>query len=310
MITLGEEPGQPKPPFNGSGWEAAFTAQRRRPSTVRKGKEIVLYARSWSSAQRALDLIQGCHQLIRGDPPVFSVHLVAHNDIEPAWMKPAERAAQVKELWSTGDIPLACAVAARASRHRRWNYAVAKYKFSLSVFSVHHIDQEPWRAPHLRLSSFPDDHVMFSHAIISAWSVVEDIKLTLQASQKNPSRLDGQWNPIVKDDLEKRLAGVGVDLGEPILWIARGPCRRIERRRSLPSGTMASWSAWTVRDSEIPIIDAIAYAEWLRSWVASHAVNELTGGLSPYDVINVQHVARRLLLEALGFWRWHEGEGG
>jgi hypothetical protein len=59
-------------------------------------------------------------------------------------------------------------------------------------------------------------------------------------------------------------------------------------------------------DSEIPVIDAIAYAEWLRSGVASHAVNDLTPVLSPYDVINVQHVARRLLLETLGFWRWSE----
>ncbi len=63
------------------------------------------------------------------------------------------------------------------------------------------------------------------------------------------------------------------------------------------------------QDSEIPIIDAIAYAEWLRSWVASHAVNELTGGLSPYDVVNVQHVARRLLLKTIGYWRWQEDYG-
>jgi len=144
---------------------------------------------------------------------------------------------------------------------------------------------------------------MLSYAIISSYSVVEDLKLTLQASSKNPSRINGKWNPAVKWDLEERLSKAGVDLKEPILWLARGPQRKIEKRREIPDGTNAPWSASIVRDTEIPIIDAIAYAEWLRSGVASHAVNDLTPVLSPYDVINAQHVARRLLLETLGSWR-------
>jgi hypothetical protein len=308
MITLGDEPYHPEPPFKGVGWKAGFAAQRRDPPLAYKGKEIVLYARSWPSAQRALDLIQGCHQLVVGDPPVFPDHLIAHNDSEPEWMKPEERTAQVRETWSTAGIPLACAVAARASCRRRWVYAVAKYKFSLSLYSVHHIDLEPWKAPHLAVSSFPGDHVMFSHAIISAYSVVEDLKLTVQASPQRPSRINGQWNPEVKQDLEDRLVNAGVDLHERILWTVRGPKRKIENRRALTGGTPAPWSAWIVRDSEVPIIDAIAYAGWLRSGVASHAANDLTSVLSPYDVINVQHVARRLLLETLGFWRWPEEE--
>jgi len=308
MITLGDEPYQPEPPFNGVGWKADVALQRRDPPLVCKGKEIVLYASSWPSAQRALDLIVGCHRLITGDPPVFPIQSIAHNDSEPLWMKPQERKAQVKETWSTAGVPLACAVAAKASRRRQWVYAVAKYKFSLSLYSVYHVDLEPWRAPHLAVSPFPGDHVMFSHAIISAYSVVEDLKLTLQASSKNPSRINGEWNPVVKKDLEERLTRAGIDLGEPILWTARGPQRKIEKRRALPDGTMAPWSAWIVRDSEIPIIDAIAYAEWLRSGIASHGVKDLTGVLSPYDVINVQHVARRLLLETLGFWVWREEE--
>jgi len=302
IISLGNEPFQPKPPFRGVGWEARLAAQRRRPPSVCGGKEIILFANTWLVAQRALDLIDGCHQLLLGEPPIFPFHLLAHNDSEPEWMKPQQRAAQAQELWSTTNIPLACSLAARASRRRRWVYAVAKYKFSLSLYSVHHVDLEPWKAPHLPISSFPSDHVMFCHAIISAYSVVEDLKLSVQASQKTPSRINGKWNPVVQADLENRLATAGIDIGEPILWTVRGPQRRIERRRKLPDGTTAPWSASIVRDTDIPIIDAIAYSEWLRSWVASHAVNDLTAVLSPYDVINVQHVARRLLLGTLGFW--------
>lgn len=302
---MGKEPYQPAPPFKGAGWIAETTRQRRDPAFVRGGKEIVLQATSWRAAQRALDLIAGCHQLIMAGPPVFASQPIANNDDEPEWMDPESKEVHANELWCTSNFPLACCIAGKASRRRRWTYAVAKYKFSLSTFSVHGVDQEP-RAVHLPISAFPDDHVKFAHAIISAYSVLEDLRVTVQASQAKPSRIRGKWNPEVKDDLERRLARTRINLGETILWAVRGPKRRIERRRSAPEGKLAPWSAWMVRDTEIPVVDAIAYAGWLRSKVAAHAVNDLTGALSPYDVINVQHVARRLLLETLGFWRWHE----
>ena len=305
MITCGDEARQPRPPFKGAGWKAHFAPQRRSPTRVFGGKEIVLHARTWFSAQRALDLIDGCHQLLRGDPPVFPVQLIAHNKIEPEWMEPEQRATHAKEIHSTTGFPLACSLAAKASHRRHWVYAVQKYKFSLSLYSVLHMDMEPWKARHLAVSSFPSDHIMFSHAIISAYSVVEELNLKVGASQGRPSRINGQWNPAVKADLEKRLKASGVDVSEPILWMMRGPRRKIESKRTLPPGDMAPWSARIVRDSEIPIIDAVAYAEWLRSCVASHGAKDLTSVLSPYDVANVQHVARRLLLESLGFWRWH-----
>ena len=308
LITIGDEPYQPKPPFKGAGWKASLAPQRRNPPTVYEGKEIVLWASSWASAQRALDLIYGCHQLVSGDPPDLPIHPIAHNDNEPDWMEPRQRKRQGQKTYSTADFPLACAVAAKSSRRRQWVYAVAKYKFSLSLYSVHLIDLEPWRSPHLAVSSLPGDHVMFSHAIISAYSVVEDLRLTVEASSEKPSRINGRWNPVVKKNLEERLTKAGVDLAEPFLWTARGPKRKIEKRRALPGGTMAPWSGWIVRDSEIPIVDAIAYAEWLRSRVASHGVKDLTRVLSPYDVINVQGLANRLLLETLGFWRWQEEE--
>lgn len=303
MVTLGDEPHQPTPPFNGAGWQAALSPQRKRRGTIQGGEEVVLYASSWASAQRALDLIHGCHLLLRGDPDPFDVRLIAHNAHEPTWMGENERKALSVNMHSTSNFPLACAVAAKASRRREWVYAVCKYKFSLSLYSVHGVDLEPG-LHHLPISSFPADHVMFSHAIISAYSVLEDMGLQVRASHSNPSQINGKWNPVVKQHLEQRLSRSGVDLGETLLWTVRGPTRKIEKRRPLPLGVKAPWSAWIVRDSEIEVLDAIAYAEWLRSCVASHGVKDLARVLSPYDVINVQHLARRLLLESLGFWRW------
>jgi len=134
MITSGDEPDQPEPPFKGVGWVADFVAQRRKPASIRNGKEIVLYADTWRSAQRALDLIYGCHQLLFGDPPVFPAQLIAHSDSEPTWMRSEQRESLTKQSVCTSAFPLACSVAAKASRKRRWVYAVAKYKFSLSLY--------------------------------------------------------------------------------------------------------------------------------------------------------------------------------
>lgn len=308
LITIGNERLEPKPPFEGAGWTATLAPQRRQPPRVYEGREVILHANSWASAQRALDLIDGCHQLLRGDPPIFPFHAIAHNPSEPEWMEKDQRETLAEKVWSTGGFSLACAVTAKASRRKKWVYAVAEYKFSQSLYSVHHVNLTPFRSPHLAVSSFPGDHVMFSHAIMSAYSAVEDLGLDLRASARTPSRIDGQWNPVVKHELEERLRKSHVDLAETTLWTVRGPRRRIEKKRPVPATARAPWAGWSVRDSELHITDAIAYASWLRSRVASHGVKELTRALSPYDVVNVQHLARRLLLESLGFWRIHEEE--
>jgi hypothetical protein len=56
----------------------------------------------------------------------------------------------------------------------------------------------------------------------------------------------------------------------------------------------------------VHIADAIAHASWLRSKVSSHKLKEdLLRALSAYDVTNVQHLARNLILESLGYLRNH-----
>ena len=58
-------------------------------------------------------------------------------------------------------------------------------------------------------------------------------------------------------------------------------------------------------DIYVKLIDAIAYASWLRSSVSAHRISRLSKSLTVYDVANIQHLARRLLLETLGFWNYH-----
>jgi len=303
LYTQGEEPFQSATPYNGAGWTADFEEPQRTPNIIKDGKEIVLIASSWASAQRALNLILACHQLLMGEREVFLIDQIAYNDSEPIWMENELRSVLKERHIGRYHFPLACAVAAKASRRRIWVYAIAEYRFSMSQYSEHNVDMEPWSAPHLPINSFPENHVLLSHAIMAAYAVIENLGLHVKASKEKPSMIKGLWNPQVKQDLEERISAAGINTSETLLWKIRGPKRRIEVCRPLPQGDKASWSYGMVRDTKIPLIDAIAYASWLRSRVAAHAVSSLTSGLSPYDVSNVQHVARRLLLEMLGFWR-------
>ena len=185
-----------------------------------------------------------------------------------------------------------------------WTYAVARYKFSVGLYSVHHMDMQPsYRIGH-PVSKHPDDHILFSHAILAAYSVVEELGLNVPAGHGRPSRIKGAWNPEVLADLEARLKQHRVGPDEEILWLVRGPATRIERRRPLPSGSAVSWTGWPVRDRRLPVVDAVAHGDYLRDRVVAHNTKDVTRSLTPYDVVNVQRLARFLLLSSLDMRVW------
>lgn len=55
--------------------------------------------------------------------------------------------------------------------------------------------------------------------------------MAVNASQKNPSKIEGEWNPKVKENLENRLKKAGINIEEPLVWERRGPKKSLEARR-------------------------------------------------------------------------------
>jgi hypothetical protein len=305
----------PKPPYNGAGWSARFEKASRKVVDGKelqfsKGNEVLINAKSWVTAQRALNLILASLYLVTGHPPILSEGegLVAHNDSEPQNLGHIEETPRNKRefaILATVDIPLACAMAAKVSRKTEFSYALFKYNFSITLFKSEIVDIDPFHSlQQFSYSPFHYDHILFSHCIISAYSVLEELGLEIRASQEKPSIINGEWNSQVKNDLENRLKNSGINLSEKLLWVMRGNPKKIELKKPPKIKSKMWWSRGNVRDAEIEIVDAILYASWLRSKVSSHKIKELTRYLTPYDVENVQHLARRLLLESLGFWRY------
>jgi hypothetical protein len=271
-----------------------------------QGRRIGILAPSELAAEKALNLIWSAYRLLDAGPTWCEYRPVLKSATRSRLAVP--NGVDFKNLGritvSAHNFPLACMIAAKASRRREFVYALAKYTLSASIHANDIVDLDPRHGEHMRLSPFPEDHVRFAYSIVTAYSVIEQLGLEVRASQKRPSMIKGEWNPLVKMDLEERLRHRGIDLAEQINWNVRGSVRRIERERPPRSQGKPTWVRYNVRDCYVNLIDAIADLSWLRSRVAAHRMGELAKVLSPYDVANGQQLARRLLLEALGFWHY------
>jgi hypothetical protein len=307
----------PPGPYKARGWVVSFEdepcqATSRRSATIDgksyPAKAVIIHAASRQRAQYAADTIHAALCLESGESPIFPRTTVVPADLDSAETDdtPQQGVAAPRDV-EVGRLPLACLIAVKASYRRAYQYALFKYLLSHHIFSTGTMDLDPsgWWPTRFVWDS-AEHHLCCAYAIVLAYSVLEELSLDLRASQKNPSRIGEEWNPTIKEELEARLKKAHIDLSETLLWILRDTPTRIERTRPPRIQLRAPWASLKVRDSEVALIDAIAYVSWLRSKVSAHKLRELAASLSYYDVTNAQHLARRLLLERLGFWRYQE----
>lgn len=273
--------------------------------------ELLIYAPDHSIAQRAANMILAAYALLEGQILVTDEITPLPLDLtELAALSNLERYREVNHM-TTSYLAEAAALAANISHRRIYTYALFKYFQSLRVASVPWIDTDPRYGQKYRVEKEPFAHVLFSQAIILAYSCLEELGLEPRPSRDSPTFINGSvWNPQVKADLEARLKAAGVDIDDNFNWTLRGGPTRVERKGRKMSGKKASWATGEVRDKDIPIVDAIAQARWLRHRVSAHKLSDLTRSLTIYDVSNVQFLARRLILETLGQWQriekhWH-----
>lgn len=270
--------------------------------------EIIIYAHSENRAQYIANMIMAAHCLYTGQ--VFTT------DVIKVFRKRAQTADEIAEQLLAGgrgyfgasNLPVSCLITSKASQRLAYQYAIFKYQLSCHTVLFNPLDLDPdgdWR-PGRAVSPLPEDHVYFAYAIITSYSVLEELSIEIRASEQRPSKLNGRWNPSVKEDLNQRLVKAGIDPSEHIVWNLRDTPTNIERVRQPILVQKAEWAYSKVRDGYIDLFEAIAYASWLRSRVSAHRLMEISRSLTIYDVANVQHLARHCLLQALGFWRYYE----
>lgn len=268
-----------------------------------KGLEVVIEARNQAIARTVAFLLRVASD-IRDGGSFFAdlagpLEIIECHPASARTLAPGRRATK-----STPNIPLDCMLAVKLARRRASIYAASKLWLSYQQVSIPGIDLDPTRSATLPKSPYPFDHVAYAQAIVLAYGVLEELGLDVRASIKNPSLINGVWNPVVQENLIKRLQDAGVDLREQYVWNLRAAKTRLERERPPRFVSKTPWSKWDVRDGFVEVVDAIAHVSWLRSKVSAHKSKyEFMRALSAYDVANAQYLARRLLLEAMGFWR-------
>lgn len=318
------------PPYTGKGWSVRLEPLEligrdsrqhiaHHGDTEETGKVVIIDSGSYVRAFAASRLIHAAHCVLDGSNIVHEltddIGIVPYpvDRIFVAELGSHENQKFIAEkMVSCSKTPLACMLAAKVSFRRCRQYALFKLYHSYRQHSTWFTDLDPSNPVMLPRSELPEDHVAFAQAITLAYGVIEELGLEVRASSSRPSRNKvGNWTPQVKQDLENRLTKANIQVSDTITWNIRGPRTRLEKgRRTKPVGK-ALWAYGMIRDVEIQLIDAIADLSWLRSEIAAHKYSdrkegELVSLLSPYDVSNAQFLARRLLLESLGFWCYWE----
>lgn len=258
--------------------------------------EIMIRATTEQRARQAVILLCSAIDVLQGSAMGY------FDPMEDVQIRLSGAKQDTPSFFSTSGITAACRFAALVSR-ASLSYAMHKLAYSYRSAGAHHMDMHPRYSPHqFRVQKEPLAHVHIANAVTLAYSAIEEMQLELRASRENPSRLkDGSWNPVVLNELKQRLRKAKVDIDDPFIWTIRGPKTRIERSRQIPSIGKTKWTYGLVRDREVSVADALAYASWLRSTTTTHRFTKTSASLTVCDAYNVQLLARRLLMERFGF---------
>ncbi|MBL7854802.1 MAG: hypothetical protein JNL17_10405 [Cyclobacteriaceae bacterium] len=215
--------------------------------------------------------------------------------------------------FSSNSIPEYFYLAILASKDYKLENAIIKFQISTQLYSMHNMDLQggiDWKT-----TDYPFIQMRFAYAIISAFSVVEELGLSVnvKVSPSGRSKLDGgEWDEKVLNDLTGRLINTGINLNENISWMIRGEATKTERVRPIKVIKKADWAhhesheygdLLKVEDGFVSIPDAINHISFLRSKISSHAVGRRIMDLSVFDVANAQFLARRLILERAKIWK-------
>ncbi|MGL6075768.1 MAG: hypothetical protein ACRC8S_16550 [Fimbriiglobus sp.] len=193
--------------FKRPGWRIEFVKSKMTSSAL----EIQIVARSMDTAKRVASNIFSAMTLLHGGSKSLP---------ESSLYEISDRLPQTS--FSAPGFPAACQIATKISAEQDLEYALAKYRLSCDVSSFSCDELNPDKIERIPCWTWPEDHVRLATAIVLAYSVLEQIKLEIRATTTNPSSIDGQWNPVVKSELEKRLEDAGVSLKDEVAWCIRG----------------------------------------------------------------------------------------
>lgn len=277
------------------------------------GQLVVVQADKECLATNVVHLACACHDVIEGNPgeriglrPAFEIP-TDREDRESVFRNVFQTRGYFDKFYCSRLIPVAAQMAATAWPNKSLVYAIHKLARSLAEESITWWSTHPYHGQVFEKESTEHSHhVTTSIAINLAFSAIEELELQVKSSQKKPRFTDnetGRWNQTVLDETEKRLVDSGIDPEETIEWVLRGHETlaedHIKPNLGIPSPSSVNRN---VRDVTLTLPEALHFCSYIRNFMTAHRFREVTECLGPYEVHNVQSVARKLILQKSGFW--------
>lgn len=317
----------PKQPYLGRGWHVELERTRRSIATEmqwveldekrlirsidttqvgKKGRgeivsfpELVICAPDFNAAQHALQLIIATTSICQTALYLPEDHVAVPVDRKECEWYESRQMLLPRAGIQTSGLAAAARLAARASLTRRHQYAIWKAFSSFRLVPISFSSTHPSYGDWFGVEKAPRLHAEFGAAISLAYSSIEELGLELRSLNDKPTRKNGDWDPVAKADVEARLSSAGIPLEKDVTWLVRNSPTRIERASPPPKGKRASWVRRGVRDRHTSLLEALAQARWMRSRAGAHGSSTLSKSLTAYDVLNVQGLARYLIMCSL-----------
>ncbi|OAB39055.1 hypothetical protein PMSD_03745 [Paenibacillus macquariensis subsp. defensor] len=200
---------------------------------------------------------------------------------------------------------LGCLIALHSWKHEELIYSIEKFRFSISLdYFTPHSSHPRYGMMFSNSPTIYRSHVTASYALFTAYSIIEELGLEIRSSSDKKRFIDNQWNPIVKDDILGRLKKIGITDEDNIYWLQRGEPTEFQINIKPKLGIDSEYNIYEgVRDLKLKIYEALHYASYIRNFFVAHKFSKTTKYISPYDVNNIQCLARFLLLNRYGLWK-------
>lgn len=269
----------------------------------KRAYELIIYAPNEKIAQDINNLIDGGKLLAYPN--------ILHSPSSPL-VSDIQHKGVLYEYYRQKDINenmlFACLIASKSWGNTNLIYSIEKYKFSLQLDSITPHSASPIYGQVFSVESGGYNyHVKAAYAFLSAYSIIEELKLDIRSSDKKHRFINNEWNPDVKNDLIKRLSEIGIDETETINFVIRGtPNKIFQNVKNKFSSDSEYNDNVIVNDQKMKIYDAIHYCSYVRNFFIGHKFNEIVSSFTPYDIHNVQMLARRLILGKLDLWNFDE----
>ncbi|WP_289037769.1 hypothetical protein [uncultured Zobellia sp.] len=272
--------------------------------------ELIIQSESEEHTEDLLSIIHG-GMLLAYPEPSLTNHFTFITEIDEAdetYEKMYLEQSFKNNFKRLENLGFGCQLANVIINEKKSIYALEKYKVSLELSSFTPHSANPiYGQVFKNYDVRHQNHTRSAFAIISAFSVIEELGLEIRSSSKKPRFTDknkGTWNEKVLKNIEERLEKSGISNDMTFDWIYRGSPTRIEDELKPFFGFDSQWVKYRddIRDKTLTFPEAIHNASYLRNFIAAHKFNELTQYISPYDVFNIQSLARQLILRKLGLW--------